>query len=173
MKLKTAPLERKYFDEYLDFLNDEDVARWLGGSKTADDVLKAISNDVEIAQSGALGTIVALEQNGSKIIGRAGIRPDDVDGIKGFELFYAILPQFRKLGLATQLSKVALEKFFENSDADRVITYTLPSNKASQAVMKKLGFEYIKDIIHADMKHVFFELTRERHLALASEELGR
>jgi [ribosomal protein S5]-alanine N-acetyltransferase len=39
-----------------------------------------------------------------------------------------------------------------------VVTYTLPYNAASRRVMEKLGFEYEREVVHADLPHVLYRL---------------
>ena len=43
-----------------------------------------------------------------------------------------------------------------------LVTYTLPGNLASRRVMEKLGFTYEREVVHADLPHVLYRLTRRR-----------
>ncbi len=40
-----------------------------------------------------------------------------------------------------------------------IISYALPTNRASERVMEKQGFRYERDIVHAGLPHVFYRLT--------------
>jgi RimJ/RimL family protein N-acetyltransferase len=40
-----------------------------------------------------------------------------------------------------------------------VVCFTLTTNRASQRVMEKAGFEYERDIVHAGLPHVFYRIT--------------
>ena len=45
---------------------------------------------------------------------------------------------------------------------EEVVCFTLTTNRASQRVMEKAGFEYARDIVHAGLPHVFYRLTAPR-----------
>ena len=37
-----------------------------------------------------------------------------------------------------------------------IVCFTLPTNRASQRVMEKVGFVYERDITHANLPHVLY-----------------
>ena len=68
-----------------------------------------------------------------------------------------LIQTFGDKGSLLKLSKKVLEIAVAEWGITRVVSFTLPTNIASQTVMKKLGLRYVKNIIHADLDHVFFE----------------
>jgi ribosomal-protein-alanine N-acetyltransferase len=40
-----------------------------------------------------------------------------------------------------------------------VVCFTLRTNRPSQRVMKKAGFEYERDVVHAGLPHVLYRMT--------------
>ena len=47
-----------------------------------------------------------------------------------------------------------------SSGSTNVVAYTLTGNRASRRVMEKLGFEYERDVVHADLPHVLYRRPR-------------
>ena len=48
---------------------------------------------------------------------------------------------------------------FEQLGMTDVACFTLTTNRASQRVMEKVGFEYERDIVHAGLPHVLCRIT--------------
>jgi [ribosomal protein S5]-alanine N-acetyltransferase len=94
-------------------------------------------------------------------IGRGGIRPVTIDGVDEVELGYAFLPEWWGRGLATEMSRTALEVGFDRLGLDDIVSFTMPANVRSRHVMEKLGFTYERDFVWADHAHVLYRLTRD------------
>jgi len=141
-------------------LNDPYVAEWLGGARSVKAVADAVSSGIEAWAEFGYGTLVAVDNTSNLLVGRAGVRPDLLNGVEEFELFYAVLPEFFGRNIATVLSYRALKGFFSASQNPSVISYTLPANKGSIRVMEKLGFVYEQNFVHANLDHVCFRLQR-------------
>ena len=43
-----------------------------------------------------------------------------------------------------------------------LVCFTLPTNRASQHVMEKVGFRYERDGLYKNLPHVFYRLTVEQ-----------
>ncbi|HLG27036.1 MAG TPA: GNAT family N-acetyltransferase [Paenisporosarcina sp.] len=95
-------------------------------------------------------------------VGRAGLRRVDVGGHEEIEVGYALMPKFWNQGLATEMTQACLEVAFEVVRLDDTVSFTLTTNKASQRVMEKAGFQYERDIIHADLPHVLYRMKNPR-----------
>jgi ribosomal-protein-alanine N-acetyltransferase len=94
-------------------------------------------------------------------IGRGGIRPVTIDGVDEVELGYAFLPEWWGRGLATEMSRTALEVGFDRLGLEDVVSFTMPANERSRHVMEKLGFTFERDFVWADHSHVLYRITRE------------
>jgi ribosomal-protein-alanine N-acetyltransferase len=97
-------------------------------------------------------------------IGRGGLRPVTIEGIEEVELGYALRPEWWGRGLATEMSRTALEVGFERLGLQSVVAFTMPSNVRSRHVMEKLGFTFERDFVWADMPHVLYRVTHETWL---------
>jgi RimJ/RimL family protein N-acetyltransferase len=78
-----------------------------------------------------------------------------------WELAYALMADFWGKGLATEMAQASLKVGFEQLGLADVVCFTMTTNRASQRVMEKVGFKYERDIIHADLPHVFYRLTAD------------
>ena len=61
--------------------------------------------------------------------------------------------------MATVMAGAILTVAFEQLGMAEVVCFTLTTNRASQRVMEKVGFEYERDIVHAGLPHVFYRIT--------------
>ena len=57
--------------------------------------------------------------------------------------------------MGEQILKIGFEIF----KLREVVCFTLTSNQASQRVMEKLGFKYEREIMRANLPHLFYRLT--------------
>ncbi|MBE9188982.1 GNAT family N-acetyltransferase [Gloeocapsopsis crepidinum LEGE 06123] len=92
-------------------------------------------------------------------VGRGGLRNVYIDSNDEIELAYALMPAYWGKGLATEMAKAILKVGFEYLDIAEVVCFTLTTNQASQRVMQKVGFQYDRNIIHANLPHVLYRLT--------------
>ena len=93
-------------------------------------------------------------------IGRGGLRPVTIERVDEVELGYAMRPEWWGSGLATEMSRIALEIGFDRLDLDSIVAFTLPTNTRSRHVMEKVGMTFERDIVWADMPHVLYRITR-------------
>ena len=72
-------------------------------------------------------------------------------------------------GYATEAARTALDWGFRERDLDRVVSFTIPANHRSQAVMQRIGLVRVPDgdfdhprlpIGHPMRRHVLYSLTR-------------
>ena len=91
-------------------------------------------------------------------VGYGGIKHAVVEGKDEIELAYAVSSSHWNKGFATEMSKAALKVGFEELHLARIVAFTLPHNKGSRSVMEHCGFTYQRDIVHAGLPHVLYQL---------------
>ena len=90
-----------------------------------------------------------------KIVGRAGMdRPDDRGPVY---LSYALAPNMRGQGLATEAASALLDWILDRSDGIDIHAVARPTNHASLAVMKRLGMAKHPD---SDADNIVFYVRR-------------
>lgn len=84
-----------------------------------------------------------------------------VGGNDEVELAYVLMPEFWGKGLATEIAQVSLKVAFEQLGLADVVCFTMTTNRASQLMMEKVGFKYERDIVRANLPHVFYRITAD------------
>jgi ribosomal-protein-alanine N-acetyltransferase len=92
-------------------------------------------------------------------VARGGPRTAHVGGQDEVEIAWAVAPERWGQGYATELGAAAVRVAFADLGLASVVAYTTPDNRASLRVMEKLGFEYERDVVHADLPHVLYRLS--------------
>ena len=143
-------------------LNDSAVATWLGGRRTREAIAEAIERERGHWEQHGFGPWIVLDTATHTVIGRGGIRRARVRDRDEVELFYAVAPSCWGRGIATALSRAAVDLGFQKALLDSIIAFTLESNLMSQRVSEKLGFTRETIFEHAGMPHVLFRLRKPR-----------
>jgi RimJ/RimL family protein N-acetyltransferase len=107
------------------------------------------------------GPWVLRERQTGRFVGRAGLAWITVEGEPMVELPWAVLPGWQGRGYATEAALAAVETA-RGLGLDRVISLTLPGNRASLRVMEKAGLSRVGPVDHAGLPHVLFELNLSR-----------
>jgi len=102
-----------------------------------------------------------------EFIGFIGLhnQPEQFDFSPCIEIGWRIATKFWKQGYATEGAKAALDYAFNVLNKDKVVSFTATVNKPSQAVMKRLGMQKVKNFNHPKLpdghalqKHVLYEI---------------
>ena len=99
------------------------------------------------------------ERANGRFVGRAGLYNTNVGGNDEVELAYALVAEYWSRGLATEMARGILRVAFEQLHMKDLVCFTLTTNRASQRVMEKAGFEYERDVVHAGLPHVLYRIT--------------
>ena len=62
--------------------------------------------------------------------------------------------------LVKDAAEAVLRYGFEELKLERIIGFALPQNRASLKILEELGFQYRREIIHAELPHRLYELSR-------------
>ncbi|MGY9047956.1 hypothetical protein P775_16940 [Puniceibacterium antarcticum] len=82
-----------------------------------------------------------------RVIGWGGLYDDPFDPGWGIELAYYFHPSVWGNGYATELCKAALDVADQHLGAEKVSAFAHPENLASNALLKKMGFEYQRFVV--------------------------
>lgn len=101
-------------------------------------------NQLRYEQDGhGLWTVVLKATN--EIMGDCGLTYQRVDGVDELEIGYHIIPRYWKQGFATEAAAACRDYAFNTLNANRVISWTNPSNLASRKVSEKNGMTFEKE----------------------------
>lgn len=106
------------------------------------EVLPGYADVVEIDPRWCIwGVWLALDAAGTRLVGDAGFKgPPDSDG--SVEIGYGVMEDLRSRGYATEMVRALVGWAFERG-VKRMQARCLPTNLASQAVLKKVGFRRV------------------------------
>lgn len=143
-RLVLRPFQADDADEYARIRAKPEVVRYLPGGEASAEAAQSISSrvikifDLHWREHG-FGPWAVIDAASSRLIGHLGLRV--VPELGGeIELLYMLDQPFWGKGLATEGCRAALDSGFRQQELDHVIALAMPENKASLAVMKRLGF---------------------------------
>lgn len=93
------------------------------------------------------------------LIGHGGL--NFVPEFEATEVLWALHPDAWGKGYATEMARAALAFGFETIGLASIFAITKPDNTASQAVMKRLGLSYHRNVVYKGLDAVWFEIGRE------------
>lgn len=112
-------------------------------------------------QAHGFGRRIWFDRVTGEFIGTGGLKLNLLEGEPVVDAGYIIRPAYWGQGFATELTRVNLQQAFEEIGLRQVAAWTLPTNRASQHVMEKLGLRYERDIQWGGLPHVFYRISRE------------
>ena len=90
----------------------------------------------------------ALEEKKSgRFVGRAGLHRPERHDWPGVEVGWALHPDYWGRGYATEAGVAAVRYGFDELEVEKLFSCILPENRRSQAVAKRLGFEFLEERI--------------------------
>lgn len=157
-RLLAERLQFQHLNELYRMHQNQQVMATLGGVRSDEATKLFIFNNLHHWQRYGFGLWVFRDKVNHQFVGRAGLRNTNVEGINNVELAYALMAKFWGQGLATEMGEQILKIAFEMLNLQEVVCFTLTTNHASQRVMEKLGFKYEREIIYANLPHLFYRL---------------
>jgi RimJ/RimL family protein N-acetyltransferase len=140
---------------------DSRLMATLGGVRPDRDSLHYLVRNLRHWEHYGYGIWVFRDALDGRLVGRAGLRHTLVNGRDEVELAYALLPQFWRRGLASEMGRSLLEIGFRRLALESVVAFTLTSNRRSRAVMERLGLRREGEFVLAGRPHVLYRLHAE------------
>jgi RimJ/RimL family protein N-acetyltransferase len=155
-RMRAEPITEAHHGALCALLGDPRVGTSLGGVAGPDDVTRQIEDEQRHWAAAGFGYWIWFDRETGEAVARGGLHNAHVGGRDEVEVGWAVRPEHWNRGIATELGDAALRFGFEQLGLDTIVSYTLVDNRASQRVMRKLGFEYERDVVHADLPHVLY-----------------
>jgi RimJ/RimL family protein N-acetyltransferase len=154
-----APVEED-LEDYVRFWTDprvpEDV--WPVETRTCVDAARVLRAAIGHWDRWGFGPWTVVERDGGAVVGRVGLAHKRVADESEVEVAWFLSGDVWGRGYAMEMAGEAVRVAFEVLELDDLVCLTTPTNVASQAVMRKLGFRYERDIEYAGLPHVLFRL---------------
>src|SRR5215211_1527255 len=164
-RLNAERLRDDHFDELRRMHRDARVMATLGppgapGSLLSDEETRQfLRRHLDHWERYGYGLWALRDKTDGQFVGRAGLYNTQVGGSDAVELAYALMAEYWGRGLATEMARAILSVAFERLGMEELVCFTLTTNRASQRVMEKVGFEYERDVVHAGQPHVLYRLS--------------
>ena len=134
--LKDAPF-------YFDLFNDPDWIRFISDKnlKSVDETEAYLKKmQLENSKMGGLGFFTVILKETNEAIGTStALQREQVDFV---DIGYGFLPKGRGKGYALEATKLIIEYIRNKFKQEKVLAFTIPENKNSQKLLKKLDFKF-------------------------------
>ena len=165
-RFRTDRLREEHFDELCRMHRDPRVMATLapagapnGGVLSDEETWQFLHRHLAHWERHGYGLWVFRDRVDNRFVGRAGLYNTNVGGNDEVELAYALMAEYWGKALATETARAILAVAFERLGMTDLVCFTLTTNRASQRVMEKAGFEYEREVVHAGLPHVLYRLT--------------
>ncbi len=97
--------------------------------------------------------------NEGRLIGHAGL--NFIEQFDGVEVLWSLHPEAQGKGYATEVARAALAYGFDTLELDHIFAITLEENRASRAVMERIGLTYRKRVDYKGFTNiVWYDVDR-------------
>jgi ribosomal-protein-alanine N-acetyltransferase len=125
---------------------DPDVMRFIGGVRTRAQTQARLCDLIENQRRLGFSKWAVVLRSTGELIGRCGPIVERIDGVSEVEVGYDIARSHWGRGLATEAARAAVEHCLSSLGLARVIALIHPQNVASQAVARRIGMTYERDV---------------------------
>ena len=133
---------------FVALFQDARVSQWMGDGPATEESYRALFGRIfSRVYSQDLFDVWAVRRDG-RLIGHAEIKTTDT--VAGHEIIYALAPTAWGSGLGTELASAIVAHGFDTLKLTEVFATVAIQNKASLAVLDKIGFTYVRDIDEDD-----------------------
>lgn len=169
-RLVCEPAAVEHRDFVVELFGDPEVARWIWpegragtdtvGPRTAEQAEELLARFLSDWRANGFGWWCVRERATGDPIGEVCVQRATVDGEAVVEVGWMLLPSRWGRGYATEAARAALGYGFATAGLDEIVAFTLPHNRASRAVMERLGMTYAREFEHVGLRHVLYRLPR-------------
>ncbi|WP_214409546.1 GNAT family N-acetyltransferase [Sphaerisporangium fuscum] len=158
--LRTARLLLKPYvpqdeDAFVRLFGDEAVTRWMG---MPDVDARTLFRRAFLPGNTVTWDIWAVWE-GETYVGHAEIKPSPNAQVDGHEIVYALVPEAWGRGLGGEVAEAVTAHGLETLGLDAVHATVDPDNSASLALLRRLGYEDVRDLVDDETGEVSRMLT--------------
>lgn len=139
--------------------SDPRVMATLGGLRTNAETRAYLDRNLAHWERHGYGVWTLRSRVDRRFVGRAALRHVEVEGVPEIEVGYALMPEYWRQGLATEVAHAIVSIAFDRLGLGSLVAFCLPTNAGSRRVMEKSGAVYERDIIHAELPHVLYRFN--------------
>ncbi|XOV93630.1 MAG: GNAT family N-acetyltransferase [Bacteroidota bacterium] len=112
------------------------------------------------------GMNVLVDKKINKMVGQCGLLVQEVDEVTELEVGYSILPQYQKMGYATEAARKCRDYAFENGFKESLISIIHIDNIKSEQVALRNGMKKSKRTVFKGMPVNIYRITKPEWTAV-------
>ncbi len=128
------------------------------GPRTREQVAETLAAQAHQAEAVGFCLWWWRERASGELVGMTGLNRDQVEGKPVVEAGWSISPRRQRQGFATEAARASIAWGFEACGLEEIVSFTVPHNRASRAVMESLGMGCVAEIERAGLPHVLYRL---------------
>ncbi len=163
-RLAAERLQNEHFDFIHDMHQNNQIMLYLGGVRSHQQTLAYMERNLSHWEKYGYGIWILREKITGYHVGRGGLRNATLEGKIEVEVAYGLLPEFWNKGLATEFTMKIVQIGLFKIGFSSLVSITKPDNLASQAVMRKSGFEFERETIYNKELHLLFRHRNKQFL---------
>jgi len=140
-RLTAERLRQDHLDDLVDLHLDEEVSRYLGGTRTAAQTAAYLEANLAHWDQRGFGLWVIRDWEG-RFLGRAGIRPLDIQGVPEIEIAYTFHRAAWDQGYASEIAEALRDVAFGPLELPELVGIAMIENRPSRRVLEKTGFVF-------------------------------
>ncbi|MCP2165135.1 GNAT family N-acetyltransferase [Goodfellowiella coeruleoviolacea] len=160
-RLTLTPYERADEEDFVALLGDENVSRWMGDGPMPEAAIRALFDRVftKVYPRNLFDVWAVRDRRDGRYLGHAEIKHTEV--VAGHEIIYALAAHAWRQGLGTELAEAVTDYGFAVLGLTEVHATVAAPNTASLALLARIGYRHVRDIVEDDGELVRV-LTRRR-----------
>ncbi|HEY8473458.1 MAG TPA: GNAT family N-acetyltransferase [Natronosporangium sp.] len=169
-RLRLEPVGVEHAEDLWRLHHDEAVAAWHGGRYTFDAAYRRAASGRRAWEAVGFDKWMAYDRTGGELVGRGGLSRAELDGRSCLEMGWTVRSDRWGRGYATEIGRAGLAFAFDELGADSVIAFTQPHNFRSQAVMNRLGMQYLRDVSRDGSRLRLYAIARDQRPAVSRDQ---
>ncbi|GGH87435.1 RimJ/RimL family protein N-acetyltransferase [Pullulanibacillus pueri] len=155
-------------DFYASLWGNSEVVRYIGAGipKTPPEAKAHLQERVLPRYKNGVGLFAMVYKPENKLIGHAGIIPQEVEGDIEMEIGYWLMPEYWGKGLAKEAAMAFRDYGFNELGLDRMISLINPNNPASIFVARKNGMRYERTVHFLTSTALVYAIQKEEFLEM-------
>ena len=140
-------------DNYALMLSNAEFIQCYGVSYNKQKALERLESDINHWNQHGFAPWMWYDKKTHHYVGRGGLKTFNLNQQTEIELTYQIQRKYWGQGLSVEIGSASIDYAFNQLNLKDIICFTAYNNHQSLRVMKKLGFYFENDFIHADIVH--------------------
>ena len=155
-RLRAERLTREHLPDLRRMHADGRMMAPLGGTRTEAETDAYLQRNLAHWAEHGFGIWILREPDEDLVIGRAGLRHLQIEGVDEVELAYALFPRWWGQGLATVAARACVTIGREWLGLPSVAAVVLAENLASRRVLQKAAMAEEREVWHAGRPHLLY-----------------